>query len=132
MVFAFKLLKAVGDIFLEGAIVASTCEPCPMCMAALHWARVDTVYYGTSGSVFRSLNGGRRWRAINNGLESQVIRDLAVDPNSTTEPFPFSTVEVAGESGEGICSSNAQASRGESSWSRVSSIESRRSTAMLN
>lgn len=37
-----------GDVFLEGAIVATTCEPCPMCMAALHWARVDTVYFGAT------------------------------------------------------------------------------------
>jgi tRNA(Arg) A34 adenosine deaminase TadA len=40
--------RAVGDIFLKGAMVATTCEPCPMCMAALHWARVDTVYYGAT------------------------------------------------------------------------------------
>lgn len=39
---------ATGQIHLEGALVASTCEPCPMCMAALHWARVDTVYFGAT------------------------------------------------------------------------------------
>ena len=40
--------RAIQNIFLEGAVVATTCEPCPMCMAALHWARVDTVYYGAT------------------------------------------------------------------------------------
>jgi len=40
--------KRTGKIFLEGAIVATTCEPCPMCMAALHWARVETVYFGAT------------------------------------------------------------------------------------
>ncbi|MCA9238069.1 MAG: hypothetical protein KDA44_21495, partial [Planctomycetales bacterium] len=38
----------IANILLEGAVVATTCEPCPMCMAALHWARVDTVYYGAT------------------------------------------------------------------------------------
>jgi tRNA(Arg) A34 adenosine deaminase TadA len=37
-----------GRIHLQGAIVASTCEPCPMCMSALHWARVDRVYCGAT------------------------------------------------------------------------------------
>ena len=35
-------------IHLEGAIVVATCEPCPMCMSALHWARVHKVYYGAT------------------------------------------------------------------------------------
>jgi tRNA(Arg) A34 adenosine deaminase TadA len=40
-------LKA-NSIHLAGGIVATTCEPCPMCMAALHWSRVDKVYFGAS------------------------------------------------------------------------------------
>lgn len=40
--------RATGQIHLTGAQVATTCEPCPMCMAALHWARVETVFYGAT------------------------------------------------------------------------------------
>ncbi len=41
-------------LLLEGFEVASTCEPCPMCMAALHWARVKVVYFGASIDDARS------------------------------------------------------------------------------
>ena len=37
-----------GDVHLKGAMVATTCEPCPMCMAALHWAQVESVYFGAT------------------------------------------------------------------------------------
>lgn len=36
------------QVVLPGTIAASTCEPCPMCMAALLWARVETVYFGAT------------------------------------------------------------------------------------
>ena len=40
--------RVSGEMHLTGAIVATTCEPCPMCMAALHWARVREVYFGAT------------------------------------------------------------------------------------
>lgn len=40
--------KKLHDVHLSGSIVATTCEPCPMCLAALHWAKVDVIYFGSS------------------------------------------------------------------------------------
>ena len=39
---------AAEQIHLDDCLVATTCEPCPMCMAALHWARVGTVLFGAT------------------------------------------------------------------------------------
>jgi len=38
----------VGDRKLVGAVVATTCEPCPMCATALFFAGVDQVWFGAS------------------------------------------------------------------------------------
>lgn len=37
-----------GTISLAGCVLYSTCEPCPMCMAAIHWARIERVVYGAA------------------------------------------------------------------------------------
>jgi tRNA(Arg) A34 adenosine deaminase TadA len=40
--------RQLGQFLLPEAEVASTCEPCPMCLGALHWARVKRVYFGAT------------------------------------------------------------------------------------
>lgn len=35
---------------LERATLYASCEPCPMCLAALHWARIERVYFACNRS----------------------------------------------------------------------------------
>ena len=39
--------RRLGTHELRGCRIYSTTEPCPMCFAAIHWAGIDTVVYGT-------------------------------------------------------------------------------------
>lgn len=40
--------KTLGDFSLKGAVIYTSCEPCPMCLASIYWARLDRVYYANS------------------------------------------------------------------------------------
>ena len=40
--------KALGQFHLKGAVLYATCEPCPMCLSAIYWAQIETVYYSAT------------------------------------------------------------------------------------
>jgi len=40
--------SALGTFSLEGANIYTSCEPCPMCLAAIWWARLESVYYANT------------------------------------------------------------------------------------
>ena len=33
---------------LEGCVIYTSCEPCPMCLGAIYWARLDKMYYANT------------------------------------------------------------------------------------
>ena len=40
--------RALETFDLSGCIMFSSCEPCPMCLGAIYWARLEKIYYGNN------------------------------------------------------------------------------------
>jgi tRNA(Arg) A34 adenosine deaminase TadA len=38
--------RKLGAFDLEGCEIYTSCEPCPMCLGAIYWARLSRVYFG--------------------------------------------------------------------------------------
>ena len=56
--------RAAGDFHLTGCELYTSSEPCPMCLGAIYWARLDRYYYGST-----------RWEAAGIGFDDSQIYD---------------------------------------------------------
>ncbi len=56
--------RKTNNFNLSGCYIYSTTEPCPMCFAAIHWARIDVIIYGSS--IKRAKKSGFKELDISN------------------------------------------------------------------
>ena len=40
--------KKLGNFFLKGCDLYTSCEPCPMCLSAIYWSHVDKIFYANT------------------------------------------------------------------------------------
>ena len=69
--------SVLGQVHLEACELYSSCEPCPMCLSAIYWARLGRVYYAAT-----------REDADEVGFcDAELYRELARDPRERSIPF---------------------------------------------
>lgn len=72
-----RACKKLGTYQLQGCDLYSSCEPCPMCLGAIYWARPEKVYFAAS-----------RKDAAASGFDDDLIYDeISIDPDKRQIPF---------------------------------------------
>lgn len=68
--------KKLGTFMLDGCEIYASCEPCPMCLGAIYWAHIKTIYYA-----------GTRSDAAKAGFDDDFIyREININPEKRSVP----------------------------------------------
>ena len=51
-----KACQKLRKFNLSGCEIYTTCEPCPMCLSAIYWARIDKIYYANTREDAKNID----------------------------------------------------------------------------
>ena len=51
-----KACQKLGTFDLSGCTIYTSCEPCPMCLGAIYWARIGKIFYGNTRKDARDID----------------------------------------------------------------------------
>ena len=67
----------IGNFDLSGAVIYTSCEPCPMCLAAIYWARLERIYFANTKVDAAAINFD----------DDFIYREFAKEPTARTIPM---------------------------------------------
>jgi len=73
--------KNLNSFQLEDCILYTSCEPCPMCLGAIYWARPKKVFYGANREDAAAI-----------GFDDQFVYD-EIDKEMNARKIPFENID---------------------------------------
>lgn len=84
-----KASSTLGRFDLSDCEIYSSCEPCPMCFAAIHWAKIKKLYYGASREDAANIDFDDKYiydviKGVAKELQVDVVQ---INREESLEPF---------------------------------------------
>ena len=81
--------RTLNTFDLSGCTIFTSCEPCPMCLGAIYWARLDKVYYGNTKADAAAIgfDDAFIYQELNISPESRAIPMVNLLPDEAREAF---------------------------------------------
>lgn len=81
--------KKLGDFQLKNCTIYSSCEPCPMCLGAIYWARPERLVFASSkhDAAKIGFDDAFIYHEMNQSIENRSIPTKYIKEDSFLEPF---------------------------------------------
>ena len=83
---ACRVLDSFG---LQGCEIYTSCEPCPMCLGAIYWARLDRVFYANTRTDAATIgfDDDHIYRELNKDLKDRCVPFIRLDSQEAQRIF---------------------------------------------
>ncbi|KKQ33448.1 MAG: Guanine deaminase [candidate division TM6 bacterium GW2011_GWF2_37_49] len=74
---------------LSGCTIYSSCEPCPMCLGAIYWARIDKIFYANSRTDAKNIGFSDSfiYDELNKVMSERSIPAIQIMQNEAIKAF---------------------------------------------
>ena len=81
--------NALNSFDLSGCVIYTSCEPCPMCLGAIYWARISKVYYANTRTDAEDIGFDDKliYEELNLPVEKRQLPTIQILHNESLEVF---------------------------------------------